>query len=49
MKPIIRYYNGHFINGYDMILKNSISNLEGVLNINSDYLEKSKEIPYIKV
>lgn len=39
-KPKIKYYNGRFLSSFDMSVKNSVRNLENILEIRSDYATK---------
>jgi hypothetical protein len=39
MKPMIRYYNGYYLNGYDLLYKNTVKNLDRILNARSNYSE----------
>jgi hypothetical protein len=41
LKPMIRYYSGHFLNGYDMLFKNMIKGMDSVLTMPADYAERS--------
>lgn len=38
-KPIIRFYNGHFFSGLELVMKNTITDLEKILSIPSNYSE----------
>jgi hypothetical protein len=38
-KPIVRFYNGHFFSGLELVLKNTITDLEKILSIPSNYSE----------
>jgi hypothetical protein len=35
----VRYYNGHFFSGLELVLKNTITDLEKILSIPSNYCE----------
>jgi hypothetical protein len=36
-RPRLKYYNGYFVNSFDMMVKNSVTNLDKVLTVKSDY------------
>ena len=40
VKPEIKYYNGYFVNAFDISVKNSVSNMKKILAIRSDYANK---------
>lgn len=39
MKPVIRFYNGYFSSGAELVIKNTITNIDKVLSIQSNYCE----------
>lgn len=38
-KPVIRYYNGHFFSGLELVMKNTITDLDKIVSIPSNYCE----------
>ena len=38
-QPTIRYYNGHYFNGMELVIKNTIKNLEKIISVPSNYCE----------